>query len=484
MINNYQKILKKFSTLILSPVLLIHISCSQASVTPDATKTEIILQSEEIKLSIGDEYQIYIPKKSGSIVFQSPDSNIATVNAEGKIKAIKEGVVHIEVIYGGTLEKIKVTVSNKLITTDTNPLSKDDTENKKQCVSCGNIIFINKDQDCPKPVYCPEERVGSDYTSSIQTPFPSSIDYYPTSMPTSIPSLIETPLPTLIETPIPTPTSIIPIPTPTAIPTPTPLPTPTISSGLVFISGGTFTMGDIIGDGDINEKPHEEKVLSFYMFENEVTVGEYRRFAVETNLNSKGCDYFDGTTWLHNENNNYNQVGFNQNDNHPAVCMSLKDAKLFCNWKSQKDGLTVAYDKAGKLIDKNRIETTDLSQIEGYRIPSEAEWEYVASNKGVNKYSWGNGDPIGNIGASETGWSKPYADNFTYTSPVASFQKSVLGIYDLTGNVSEWTNDSFIKGGAWVDKHPISLRNSRRIEIINPSFSLGFRLVRSNLKNN
>ena len=124
------------------------------------------------------------------------------------------------------------------------------------------------------------------------------------------------------------------------------------------------------------------------------------------------------------------------------VLVSWLDAVEYCNWLSRKEGLTPFYTLTGSSV------SADWS-AGGYRLPTEAEWEYAARSRGkAYKYSWGNGSPEGSI-ADETAkktfpslaaWSG-YTDGYTYTAPVGSFRPNELGIYDMSGNVWEWCWD-------------------------------------------
>ena len=111
-------------------------------------------------------------------------------------------------------------------------------------------------------------------------------------------------------------------------------------------------------------------------------------------------------------------------DDDPVLYVSWRDATAFCNWLSKREGLTPAYDEA-----------KDMDWVKGangYRLPTEAEWEYVASGRGENRiYPWGN---------EERPRVQGYEAHVVGSDPT---DVSRDGVFDLGGNASEWCSDSF-----------------------------------------
>ena len=112
---------------------------------------------------------------------------------------------------------------------------------------------------------------------------------------------------------------------------------------------------------------------------------------------------------------------------HPLTCVTWYGAAVYCNLLSEKEKLIPSYNlTTWEVIDGNN----------GYRLPYELEWEYIAGNKGRTKFPWGQ-----SADSSKAHYNIPVAD--TDTKPVGSFPagQSESGIYDLSGNVWEWVND-------------------------------------------
>jgi formylglycine-generating enzyme required for sulfatase activity len=267
------------------------------------------------------------------------------------------------------------------------------------------------------------------------------------------PAAVVTPAPVQ---PAPRPAPVQPAAPPVVNPQPAP-------ANMVFVEGGTFQMGST--NGQDGENPmHTVTVKSFYMGKYEVTQKEWAAVMGSNPSNFKG-------------------------DNLPVEQVSWNDAIEYCNKLSLKEGLTPAYRGSGNAV------TCDFN-ASGYRLPTEAEWEYAAKegNKDYISYEYSGGNGVDGVA-----W---YGGNSGRTShPVGTKQANSLGLYDMSGNVWEWCWDWFgnyssgsqtnptgafsgtrrvFRGGSWLND-AASVRSAFRHNFT-PSDRgnyLGFRLVRS-----
>ncbi|GHV80400.1 hypothetical protein AGMMS49944_21910 [Spirochaetia bacterium] len=172
----------------------------------------------------------------------------------------------------------------------------------------------------------------------------------------------------------------------------------------VFIQGGTFTMGSPASEPDreSNETQHQVTVSGFYMGKYEVTQQEYKKVMGTNPSRWKGS-------------------------NLPVEQVSWFDALEYCNKRSRREGLTPAY-----TISETNV-TWDRN-ANGYRLPTEAEWEYACRAGTTTPFSTGN-----NIRTSQANYDGNYP--WDKTTAVGSFASNAWGLYDMHGNVWEWCWD-------------------------------------------
>jgi len=246
---------------------------------------------------------------------------------------------------------------------------------------------------------------------------------------------------------------------------------------LIYIEGGSFIMGDTWGDEYSDEKPtHRVKLTyDFCVGEYPVTFDEYDRYCRET-----GTEKPYDSGW--------------GRERRPVINVSWFNAIEYCNWLSEKEGLSKVYDNKGTLLGKDGRVTTDPSKVAGYRLPTEAEWEYAARGGNKSKgYKYAGSDTV-----SDVAWY--YENSGDKTQEVGKKAPNELGLYDMSGNVWEWCSDLYgsysspaqinryntsgsgrvLRGGSWVSSTADTRVASRSAD--SPTYTgydLGFRICRT-----
>ena len=248
-------------------------------------------------------------------------------------------------------------------------------------------------------------------------------------------------------------------------------PPPPDPAHFATVEGGTYTMGTAKGKEVVEGPEHSVTVKGFYLSKYELTFAEWDRYC-----DSTGRRKTDDMKW--------------GRDKRPAMIVSWLDAVAYCNWLSKQEKLQPCY-----VINERDVKWLDTAN--GYRLPTEAEWEYAARGGTKAKgTAHAGGDKL-----EAVAWY--VANSEDKTQPVGQKQSNELGLYDMNGNVWEWVWDIYdgnyyktspadnpkgpaegpyrvTRGGAWYNKPEYVAITTRQNNT--PDFrqnSVGFRIARN-----
>jgi formylglycine-generating enzyme required for sulfatase activity len=217
---------------------------------------------------------------------------------------------------------------------------------------------------------------------------------------------------------------------------------------MVLIPAGSFDMGSSEAETSRNHVPqefaehehpsHKVNISAFLLATHDVTRGEFAEFVSATAYSSSGCHVWDGYQWLDLAAASWRNPGFDQTARDPVVCVNRADIQAYITWRSKMTG-------------------------RAYRLPTEAEWEYAARAGTTTSRYWG--DDAAKQCAFANGAAESYSrrfpqepdvnracsDGYVFTSPVGSFAPNPWGLFDMLGDVWQWTADC---GNASFDGAP------------------------------
>ena len=271
---------------------------------------------------------------------------------------------------------------------------------------------------------------------------------------------------------------------------------------MIVIPAGSFTMGSPRSEEGRfeNEGPQHLVTITrpFAMGVYDVTLGEYRKFANATGRpTTDGCRIYDPTfidpQLVRVHGKNWQQPNFAQTDRDPVVCVSFEHPRAYVDWLNWQ---------------VSRASSPRAAASGPYRLPSEAEWEYAARAGTMTPFYWGSAirRAAANYGPDELRFAPVAmgADRWEYTSPVGSFPANAFGLFDMAGNVWNFTQDCWrasydgapsdgsaraeakcderpVRGGSWF-KPPSGERPAKRGEgtaaNLKGNAEIGFRVVR------
>jgi formylglycine-generating enzyme required for sulfatase activity len=274
---------------------------------------------------------------------------------------------------------------------------------------------------------------------------------------------------------------------------------------LALVPPGQFMMGSAPDAPELEAGSGESPAVPlsfarpFMVSRREITHGEFRRFVEATGAKSApGCRVWSGGQWIRDQDRSWRDPGFAAppRDDEPVVCVSWDDARAYAEWLSSESG-------------------------KRYRLPSEAEWEYVARGGTSFPRYWGENDSREDLALSlacenanvydasavdalRLPWPNARCDDrATALAPVAQYRPNAFGVHDIIGNAREWVMDCYtasyagrppdarawtwqggcerkgVRGGSWASRPRDARAPARGAELTGHRQSdLGFRVAR------
>lgn len=259
-------------------------------------------------------------------------------------------------------------------------------------------------------------------------------------------------------------------------------------AGMIFISGGAFTMGAADAEGRSDEYPqHKVKLDGFWMDATEVTNAQFSKFVEATGYVTtaeKAPDWDEMKKQL--------PPGTPKPDDSllvaaslvfalPSHTVSLIDPSQWWVWKKGADwkhpggpGTSITGKENYPVVQVSWYDAMAYCKWAGKRLATEAEWEFAArGGKQNNKYPWGNedidkGKPKANTWQGNFPGRNLNSDHFERLAPAGSFQPNSYGLYDMAGNVWEWCSDWYDPGYYASVKNQLSINPAGALQSNDP----------------